>query len=186
MKTETQTQMTGAPSGALCSTEGCDRPVYVKKLKLCLPCYGAKYYVKNRKKIKARNAKWNADNPEKAKATRAKRDRSITGRHRRCERAMKRDNKRSPGLVPENDLLWNIHFYAELIRDNKCHYCKGPLNETGFGLDAADNELGHVWYNVVPCCRGCNVIKGDRLSYEQMMRLSTILREFVKEESLTT
>ena len=41
-----------------------------------------------------------------------------------------------------------------------CDYCGGPLGKSGHGLDRKDNRLGYLPENVVPCCGGCNEIKG--------------------------
>lgn len=56
----------------------------------------------------------------------------------------------------------------EIIKD-PCHYCHGPLNKTGSGLDRVDNSRGYSMDNVLPCCKNCNRIKGDILSYEEMV-----------------
>jgi hypothetical protein len=49
-----------------------------------------------------------------------------------------------------------------------CDYCKGPLPETGHGLDRKDNTRGYELDNVVPCCYDCNTMKGKFLTYEEM------------------
>lgn len=82
--------------------------------------------------------------------------------------------------IPDTDILRNINFYTELIRDNECHYCLGYLNVTGFALDRIDNSKGHVGFNVVPCCKGCNQKKMHDTSYEEMMLLAPALREIRK------
>lgn len=66
--------------------------------------------------------------------------------------------------------IWNIALsdFVELI-SKRCHYCDGGLPESGSGLDRMDNSKGYIIGNVVPCCRGCNVMKGDRLTYEEMV-----------------
>lgn len=79
--------------------------------------------------------------------------------------------------VPKDDLIWNPHFYAELIRDLTCHYCLGLIGKWGHGLDRMDNSKPHLASNVVPCCGFCNSLKGDKVSYEEMMLLIPGLRE---------
>jgi hypothetical protein len=44
-------------------------------------------------------------------------------------------------------------------------------------------ELEHKKTAIVVCCGPCNRIKGSVLTYEQMMRLAPLLREFVREET---
>jgi len=92
------------------------------------------------------------------------------GKHSKLRRELKSES------VPKTDPLWSINFYLELIQDDECHYCSGPLIG-GHVLDRADNDLGHVCYNVVPCCWCCNELKGIRLSYEEMTLLAPTLRE---------
>jgi 5-methylcytosine-specific restriction endonuclease McrA len=76
----------------------------------------------------------------------------------------------------------------------KCHYCerdivwhkcsryrdpKGRLlrNKSGFQLDRKNNEEGYSLENCVVCCRKCNAIKGNTLTYEEML----LLREGLKK-----
>jgi len=74
------------------------------------------------------------------------------------------------------DPLWSENFYSELIRDGECHYCKQRLGKQGHSLDRMDSSVGHVCWNVVPCCGRCNRIKSNLLTYEEMMRLAPVLR----------
>jgi hypothetical protein len=104
-------------------------------------------------------------------------ERSLKRRHKSLKISLRRDG------VSESDPLWVYNFYCSLLFDAVCHYCLGDLNPTGGGLDRIDNSTGHVCYNVVPCCRQCNRIKGNDISYENMMLLSPALRE-IKLKSL--
>lgn len=83
--------------------------------------------------------------------------------------------------------------YEEFLRFTKikeCHYCGAgvmwsPFNShvsrSAYNLDRKNNWLGYSEDNCVVCCWRCNLVKGDTLTYEQMVRLSPILREFTKE-----
>lgn len=104
---------------------------------------------------------------------------SIEGRHSSVKAELKRES------VPLIDLLWSFNFYREIVLDGLCHYCLGDIRSTnyGHGLDRADNILGHTCYNVVPCCKDCNDLKGVRLSYEEMMLLAPALREIRKRRA---
>lgn len=82
--------------------------------------------------------------------------------------------------IPETDLIWNLNFYAQLVLDNMCHYCGGPLPPIGHGLDRPDSSKGHFCYNVIPCCGSCNGLKGHVISYEEMMILKPGLTEIRK------
>ncbi len=67
-----------------------------------------------------------------------------------------------------------------------CHYCgRPPANVMeGYwysGLDRKDNERGYLVKNVVPCCHPCNSIKGNNLTYDEMLKVGKILRTFWKK-----
>lgn len=53
------------------------------------------------------------------------------------------------------------------IRSKPCHYCGGALPKLGSGIDRADNSIGYVPGNCVPCCSECNWAKGSSLSAEE-------------------
>ena len=66
--------------------------------------------------------------------------------------------------------------YVELTEGGRCHYCDGPLPESGHGLDRKNTDLGYSRFNVVMACDACNRIKGDVFSYAQMMEIGGLLR----------
>lgn len=50
-----------------------------------------------------------------------------------------------------------------------CYYCNKSLElELGVSLDRADNSVGYVTENVLPCCGDCNRVKSDVLTVEEM------------------
>ena len=59
----------------------------------------------------------------------------------------------------------------EIHRGAACHYRGGSLPDYGYALDRKDNTRGYTRENVVPCCEICNLVKGDRLSYLEMLEL---------------
>lgn len=118
--------------------------------------YRRKYYVKNR---------------EEVNANLSKHFKSFKGKHAKVTRLLRKEG------VFKTDALWSINFYSEIIQDWQCHYCGGALNPFGHGLDRMDNSVGHVCWNVVPCCKSCNQRKWNDLSYEEMMLLAPVLRE---------
>lgn len=83
-----------------------------------------------------------------------------------------------------NKRRWEIspELFALLI-SQPCHYCGSALNNTGSGLDRKDNQLGYVPENVVPCCRQCNVVKNSFFSYDEMMQLSSVLKNIMEKKS---
>jgi len=80
-------------------------------------------------------------------------------------------------------LNWNIfkEDYIKLI-SQVCYYCDGELNKTGSGLDRVNNSKGYELNNVVPCCKRCNMIKSDYLTYNQMLELKPFLIKFRKKQ----
>lgn len=60
-----------------------------------------------------------------------------------------------------------IDAYIALIA-SPCHYCGGPLNKSGSGLDRKNNNMGYTLENAVPCCKICNVIKNQYLTHAEM------------------
>jgi 5-methylcytosine-specific restriction endonuclease McrA len=60
----------------------------------------------------------------------------------------------------------------KILTKSNCDYCGAPpYNEakdyTYSGLDRKDNSKGYNLENVVPCCKFCNRIKTDLLTYEE-------------------
>ena len=53
-----------------------------------------------------------------------------------------------------------------VIVSNPCYYCNGLLNEAGCGIDRTDSFKGYVIGNVVPCCKRCNIAKGNMSEVE--------------------
>ena len=154
--------------------DNCAPSVFKRRLGLCRDC----------KKEEGR--KWNEDNKERRReisrryreqngttVTRAAHvyHRSFKGKHDVLKSKTKLEK------ISKHDPILKLRFYTELIRDNECHYCCGPLNPTSHSLDAIDNGLGHASFNVVPCCKSCNQKKMNDTTYEEMMLLAPALRE---------
>ena len=74
----------------------------------------------------------------------------------------------------------------ERLISNSCHYCGGPLNEHGSGLDRMDNSKGYIRGNVVPCCKDCNTLKSNKFTYSEMMQLSKVLKAINKDRLMMT
>jgi hypothetical protein len=114
--------------------------------------------------------KWNLKHRDVILRISRKFIKTVKGRHASLRAVLRKEK------VPKSDLLWNLNFYAELIKDGLCHYCLGSLNPTSHGLDCKENKIGHRCFNVVPCCRACNWKKMKDVTYEEMMLLAPILR----------
>lgn len=70
--------------------------------------------------------------------------------------------------------------FLSFTNTNKCHYCGTVIvwDERGqrTNLDRKDNFLGYSKLNCVVCCRECNVIKGARFTYEQMLQIGALIK----------
>jgi len=68
--------------------------------------------------------------------------------------------------------LWS----SEVIKP--CFYCGdklGKRSETTVGCDRIDNSLGYIAGNIVSCCAFCNMTKGNRMSYIEMIEVAGTL-----------
>jgi hypothetical protein len=79
--------------------------------------------------------------------------------------------------------------FLEYTNVKECHYCKGQVEWLPFGnkqrkhsvacnLDRKDGSLGYSQENLVVCCKTCNRIKGDSLTYAEMLAISPQLEVF--------
>jgi len=73
--------------------------------------------------------------------------------------------------------LMSYDEFLTFIGTPSCHYCGAHLSwpdsyTPAFersNLDRMDNELGYTKDNCVPCCLSCNITKGAKLTYEEMV-----------------
>jgi hypothetical protein len=142
--------------------------------------YNRKNYLAHREERIKKASLWRKENPEKYKA-------QYKATYERIGKERARSQSRKPkgrfysltlqakkrNLSIEIDLLT----YSTLIR-SRCHYCDGVLNETGSGLDRVDNGKGYSIDNVVPCCKRCNVMKNNFLTYDEMKVAMGAIRRY--------
>ena len=121
--------------------------------------YCAKQYAENKDYFRAKHKEWNEVNPEKKQEKDRRNSRYLSGQRTHGKHRAKR---RGVEWSLTDDEFANI-------RGKDCHYCAGELNPTGSGLDRMDSDLGYTIGNVVPCCKACNQIKGDNLTYNEMI-----------------
>lgn len=106
-----------------------------------------------------KSREWQKANPEKHHKIKM---RTIRGPRDRFTRSRRRGEQRG--------FDWSISYADfQMLIVQICHYCNGPLNETGVALDRKDNTKGYILDNVVPCCFSCNKVKSDVLTYEEMV-----------------
>jgi len=84
--------------------------------------------------------------------------------------------------------------FLEFTDVGACHYCTSKITwlphnvgETNgnakSNLDRKDNSLGYSKENCVVSCIICNRIKNNYLSYEEMMKLSPVLRTILPQKN---
>ncbi len=75
----------------------------------------------------------------------------------------------SRAVAAKRGLVWNLSledfmYYAAL----PCYYWPSHKKpETNSGLDRRDNTKGYEVGNVVPCCKDCNIGRGNRYTVEE-------------------
>ena len=123
---------------------------------------GLSNYCKKCSRLKNKN--FRTENPEKEKARMRK---SGTRFIMSVSRAKKR------GI----EWALDLDQWTSLVVGKMCHYCDGTLPETNVALDRKNNNIGYLFDNVVPCCRECNRLKSDIISYIEMLAISKLLKE---------
>ncbi len=86
-----------------------------------------------------------------------------------------------------HDILLTLEDFVEFTTIDKCHYCdidivwhshihaKGA--KTRYNLDRKDNTKGYSKDNCVVCCKDCNMLKSNKISYSTMLKFGKILKE---------
>lgn len=152
--------------------------------------YARAYYERHKDRLRA----------EKAVAMRARR--SATPEYYRAynkkwrEESMDRylarerqPHKRFKGLVRHakargKECSITLDEYISLV-SGPCHYCNRSLDmELGASLDRADNNVGYVQGNVLPCCGGCNRVKSDILTPDEMKAAMAAVKQVRLEKAL--
>ena len=75
----------------------------------------------------------------------------------------------------------DIEFLIDSFSKN-CVYC--GCNER-IGLDRVDNGIGHLKNNCVPSCYRCNVTRGDRFTFDEMIDLAKVIRKIDEQRKNT-
>lgn len=89
--------------------------------------------------------------------------------------------------------------YEELLEFTKideCTYCGSKIEwemwssagnsySKAYNLDRKDNAKGYSKDNCVVCCTACNFIRQDKLTHEEMLVLSSGLREIMRTRHLS-
>lgn len=117
----------------------------------CVRSRHKKYEQNNRTSINLRRKKLYYNNREKALCL-------------RYERSDKRKHLNFD-LTPE--------WIKEHITGKPCTYCNSLKL---VGCDRKDNKFGHTKLNCIPCCHDCNIIRGNRFTVDQMVKIGKFLQ----------
>lgn len=88
------------------------------------------------------------------------------------------------------DFNLTLEQFSEIRTGTSCFYCGYSLPEQGGGLDRINSNKGYQIGNVIPCCTGCNMFKGNMISYDEMNQIIPLLqkirnKKFIWDEYIT-
>lgn len=102
-------------------------------------------------------------------------------------RGLKRLFKEYERSARRKEIFWKMtrEEFHDLVTQ-ACAYCGKPPGKrarsyshfVAHGLDRKDNRQGYSVANCVPCCRECNGIKSDQLSFEEMLVVGEALSRY--------
>ena len=145
----------------VCSTAA--MKVYYKANTEAMNASSREYRQNNVEKMKIQKKIYYEQNSEKIRTyNKTDKKRFYTGKH----------------TAKKRGVYWEITLeqWQDLVIDKKCHYCEGNLPESGCALDRKENKIGYILDNVVACCRECNEIKSDNLTYKEMVEVAKLLK----------
>lgn len=120
------------------------------------------YYEKNRESILEAVKDYRVKNIDSVRATARKYTKTPKGILMRYK-----SSARERGY----DFSLSTNEFNELLFAN-CHYCG---EETANGVDRKDSNIGYYSYNVVPCCKICNYMKGTNSYSDFINHIALIL-----------
>lgn len=77
---------------------------------------------------------------------------------------------------PDKEFSLTYNEFVFFTQIGCCHYCGG--SNIVWNLDRKDNTQGYSFDNVVVCCKECNMMKRDWLSYEEFKAIRLFLRRW--------
>lgn len=155
------------------------------------PEYRKEYYKKNKKSILEKNKKWAIENPDVMKEVQKRFTQTPKGIYQ-CLKTNCHNKKRPFDLLQIDFLKW----YNE--QEKKCCYCKVEENNIPpsfqkisvsrngivkrLTIDRKNNAIGYIVSNLALCCVQCNRMKGEFLSYQEMLEVGKIIEKKWKDD----
>ncbi len=75
----------------------------------------------------------------------------------------------------DTNLDYTIDEFIKIIKEGVCVYCGDNSNKLGF--DRINNYLGHTLNNSLVCCEICNMTRGDRFTYDEMIQIGQVIKK---------
>lgn len=154
---------------------------YKRKNREKVLAYLRGYYRRNSERLKAICAVYRKNNKEKVNAYQKALRETMkeSGLYKKYRESMRCRYVSAKSYAKRRSLAWNIleSDYSELM-SKTCVYCDGKLPLHGTGLDRMDNSKGYIIGNIVPCCSGCNRVKSDQLTFNEMKIAMNAVKEF--------
>lgn len=104
-------------------------------------------------------------------------------------KAMRRLHRRYVRNCKNNNVYWelSVEFFHK-ITSQPCEYCqKLPAQKDRAyiynGIDRVNPHKGYEVGNVVPCCKECNSLKSNKLTYEETKVVAQALKEFREKKN---
>ena len=105
-------------------------------------------------------------------------------------RSMKRLFKNYVRMCRRRNVFWELTLEQfQSLTSGKCAYCGTDPAQVSRsykynGIDRKDNLKGYSPGNCVPACKGCNFLKGDRLSFDEMVVVAQALIRFRQRRTI--
>jgi phage-related minor tail protein len=131
---------------------------------------------KNKERIRNRNRRQSAEGVAYMKEYRAANKGRIAAQVKRYYTTTKGKYRHAKAKAKAKAIEFKIteKEYTEMV-SGPCEYCGGPLPRHGHGIDRMDSRVGYVLTNCVPCCAGCNMVKGSMPADVWLVALGMIL-----------
>lgn len=125
----------------------------------CKTCLSLRKKGKDRRTERWKNL--NDDQKQKVRERQKRYAKTDKGRAISLSKAYKKIDKNKNH---QNDI--GQEYLLNVIFLSSCVYC-GSTEK--LGCDRVDNSIGHTIANCVPACGDCNIMRGDRFTYQEML-----------------
>lgn len=96
------------------------------------------------------------------------------------------------GELTERDVSISYEEFLRFVEIKSCEYCGQTIiwkefaqhkrSGGAYNLDRKDNSLDYTIENCVVCCGDCNLMKGDRFTYDEFKRIGRLVKQMRAEK----